>query len=60
MKANWFERLANTLGGGAQGARRAAGSTKHARGRRRPHGWHRAVRIRRKRQRQARLAHRYR
>jgi len=59
-RRNWFERLVTALGGGEEGKRRAAGSSKHRRSQRPPHGWHRALRVRRKRQRQARLAHRYR
>jgi hypothetical protein len=59
-KQSWFERLANAFGGGAEGARGVAGSSKHERGKRKPRGWHTALRRRRKRQRQARLAHRYR
>ena len=57
-KRNWFERLTDALGGGQQGAKRAAGASKHERGRQPPRGWHTALRLNRKRQRQARRAQR--
>ena len=53
-KRNWFERLAQSLGGGQQGARRAAGASKYERGRQRPRGWHTAKRKEHKRQKLAR------
>lgn len=57
-KRNWFERLVDALGGGQQGAKRAAGSSKHERGKCKPRGWHTALRLSHKRQRLARLAQR--
>lgn len=58
MKMNWFERLADALGGGQQGAKRAAGSSKHERSKRKPRGWHTAKRKEHKRQKLARRAQR--
>jgi len=57
-KMNWFVRLANSLGGGREGMRLAAGASKHERGKRRPRGWHIALRRKRKRQKLARRAQR--
>jgi hypothetical protein len=57
-KQNWFERLVEHLGGGEKGARRAAGSSKHGRGRQKPRGWRIAKRKERKRQKLTRRAQR--
>ena len=57
-KRNWFERLTDALGGGREGMRRAAGASKHERGRQRPRGWHTALRLSRKRKKMARRAQR--
>ena len=58
MKLNWFERLVNALGGGEEGKRRAAGSSKHARGKQPPRNWRAKLRSKRKRQKLARRAQR--
>jgi len=57
-KHNWFERLVGALGGGEEGKRRAAGSSKHGRGKQRSRGWHTALRLSHKRQKLARRAQR--
>ena len=57
-KQNWFERLVDKLGGGEKGKQKAAGASKHERGKQRPHGWHRTLRNARKRQKSARRAQR--
>jgi len=57
-KRNWFERLVDTLGGGQEGGRHAAGSSKHERGKQKPRGWHTSLRRNRKRQKLARRAQR--
>ncbi len=55
---NWLERMIEGFGGGQQGVRRAAGSSKHERGRQKPRGWHTAKRKERLRQKLARRAQR--
>jgi len=50
MKTNWFERLVEKFGGGEKGKRRAAGSSKHGRGKQKPRCWHTAKRKEHKRQ----------
>jgi len=57
-KRNWFERLTDALGGGQQGARRAAGASKHGRAKSPQRNWRMKKRLARKRQRQARRAQR--
>lgn len=57
-KRNWFERLVDAFGGGEKGKRRAAGSSKHGRGKCRTSGWHTAKRKEHKRQTAARRAQR--
>lgn len=58
MKMNWFERLVDTLGGGQQGAKRAAGASKHGRARSPQRNWRMKKRQKRKRQKLARRAQR--
>lgn len=60
-KRNWFERLRQLVdspNGGLASRWRAAGASKHERGRSKPRGWHTAKRKEHKRQRQARQAQR--
>jgi len=58
VKMYWFVRLVKSLGGGEEDARRAAGSSKHERGKQKPRGWHTALRLKRRRQKLARRAQR--
>ena len=55
-KKSWFERLIEALGGGETGKRRAAGSSKHGRGKQKPRYWLATKRKKRKRQTAARRA----
>ena len=58
MKKNWLERLKDAFGGGEEGKRKAAGASKHERGKSKPHDWHTALRKEHKRQKMARRAQR--
>jgi len=54
MKKNWFTRLADSLGGDKAAVQTARAQSKHERGHTKPKGYKRALRNKRKAQRQAR------
>ena len=57
-KQTWVERLVTALGGGDEGKRRAAGASKHGRGKQKPRGWYTTKRQEHRRQKMARRAQR--
>ena len=57
-KQTWVERLVTALGGGDEGKRRAAGASKHGRGKQKPREWYATKRLNRKRQKMERRAQR--
>ena len=58
QKTDWFTRLIDRLGGGPDAIREARSQSKHQRGCTKPPGYRRALRNKRKAQRQARKAQR--